>query len=160
MFKIKNFETVIIFTPVLSEADAKKKISDYLKYLQDKGCTMLEENFWGIRQLAYPINRKTTGIYFVCEYQGPSNVVEELEVLFKRDVEILRFLTVRLDKYAVKYNEDRRNGLIGKKRKSSSSGDAAETAVIAAPVAVVIEEEVKPIADGGDNTPILTDDKE
>lgn len=85
--------------------------------MESKGCNFIHEDFWGMKQLAYPIKKKTTGIYLVLEFTSPGEGIENFELQFKRDENILRFLTTRLDKYAVKYNEDRRNGLIGRKRK-------------------------------------------
>ncbi|MCB0516715.1 MAG: 30S ribosomal protein S6 [Chitinophagales bacterium] len=118
---VKHYETVLVFTPVLSEADVKKKISDYLAILRDKGMEIVEEDFWGIKQLAYPIKKKTSGIYFVTEFKGENaKAIQDIEILFLRDTDILRFLTVSLDKYAIKYNSDKRAGLVGRNKKNAN----------------------------------------
>lgn len=118
----------MIFTPVLSEQDAQAKCKEYIKLLKDRGAEILEEDFWGLKQLAYPIQKKTTGMYFVTEYRTEGTVVDELEVLLKRDTSNLRFLTVRLDKYAIKYNDEKRRGLVGRnKKKVAKAEDSEET---------------------------------
>jgi len=112
---IKQYETTFIFTPVLSDSEVKKAISKYADLLKAEGAEIVAEETWGLRQLAYPIQKKTTGIYYTVEYKTPGELIEKAEVLFRRDPDILRFLTVRLEKYSIKYNDDKRNGLIGRK---------------------------------------------
>ena len=71
----------------------------------------------GLRQLAYPINKRSSGVYFCIEFETPSgHFIPKLELSFRRDERIMRFLTVKLDKYGVKYNDDKRKGLIGSKK--------------------------------------------
>lgn len=126
----KSFKTVFVFTPVYKEDEAKKAVKDYLKLVSDRGAEIVEEEFWGIRQLAYPIRKKTTGIYFVLEWQGEGADVDALEVACKRDSNVLRFLTVRLDKYSLEYYDKKRRGLVGRNKKKNNSetkaADAAE----------------------------------
>jgi len=99
----------------------------------------------GLRQLAYPIKRRTSGIYYCVEFQTPTgDVIDDFELAFRRDERILRFLSVKLDKYGVKYNEDKRNGLIGKKKdkdaskKETSKKDAPRKEKAAAPKKKVV----------------------
>lgn len=115
MKKISSYELVIIFTPVLSEEGVNKAIEKYRGIVKDSECNIVEETFWGLRQLAYPIRKKTTGIYWLCEFSGPSDIVAKLEIEFKRDEDIMRHLTTKLDKYSLEYNEKKRKGLIGRK---------------------------------------------
>jgi len=96
-------------TPVLSEDQAKETVSKYKKLLTDNGCKIINEDAWGLRKLQYPIQKKTTGFYHLFEFQAPANFVAELEVAYKRDERLLRFLTVALDKHAVAYSIKRRN---------------------------------------------------
>ena len=106
---LKHYETVFIMTPVLSEDQAKETVSKYKKLLTDNGCKIVTEKAWGLRKLQYPIQKKTTGFYHLFEFQAPSNFVADLEVAYKRDERLLRFLTVALDKHAVAYSEKSRN---------------------------------------------------
>lgn len=111
-----NYETVVIFSPLLAEEDIKREISKITKTVTDAGATIVEERNWGLRQLAYPIQSKSNGIYYIMEFAGPSSLINKLEVEYKRDENIIRFLTVKLDKYGIDYNDRRRKGLVGKKK--------------------------------------------
>ena len=111
-----HYETVIIFSPLLSDDDVKREVSKYTKMVTDAGCTILEERLWGLRQLAFPIAGKSNGIYYIAEYSGEGTIVQKLEIEFKRDENVIRWLTIQLDKYGVEYNDKRRKGLVGKKK--------------------------------------------
>jgi len=106
---LNHYETVFILTPVLSEEKAKEAVSKYKKMLTDNGCTITSEDHWGLRKLQYPIKKRTTGFYQVFEFQAPPQYIAELELTYKRDEKILRYLTVSLDKHAVAYSERKRN---------------------------------------------------
>ncbi len=105
----KNYETVFIMTPVLSDEQAKETVSKYKKILADNGCKIVHEDSWGLRKLQYPIQKKTTGFYHLIEFQGDGKVVADLEIAYKRDERLLRFLTVAMDKHAVAYSIKRRS---------------------------------------------------
>jgi small subunit ribosomal protein S6 len=106
---MNNYETVFILTPVLSEDQAKEAAKKFKKSLTDLGAKIVHEESWGLKKLAYPIQKKSTGFYHLVEFQGAGSEVAELEVIYKRDERVLRFLTLKLDKHAVAYNEKRRN---------------------------------------------------
>lgn len=116
---LSQYETVFILTPVLSEDDTKKAISAYVDLLKSQGAAIVHEEHWGLKNLRYPINKKTTGIYHLVEYKSEGKVIDTLEIAFRRDENVLRYLTVKLDKYAVKYNDDKRAGLVGRNKKVS-----------------------------------------
>ena len=113
---LTQYETVFILTPVLSEDDAKRTINAYVDVLKSRGAEMVHQEHWGLKNLRYPINKKTTGIYHVMEYKGDGKAVDALEVAFRRDENVLRYLTIKLDKYALKYNNDKRAGLVGRNK--------------------------------------------
>lgn len=121
---LRSYETVLIFTPVLTDDEMKQVIGKYRKLLQTHSTEVVHEDFWGLKQLAYPIKKKTTGVYLVVEYKATTDAVAKVELQFKRDENILRFMTIKLDKFAVEYNEKKRNGLIGRNRKKQAEGEA------------------------------------
>lgn len=114
---LNHYETTFILTPVLSEDDAKKAISGYVDLLKAGGAEIVLEDHWGLKNLRYPIRKKTTGIYHHLEFKAPAKAIDVLEVAYRRDENVLRFLTVRLDKYAVQYNADKRAGKVGRNKK-------------------------------------------
>ena len=116
-----QYETVFILTPVLSEDQAKEAVGKFRKILKDLGANVIHEESWGLRKLAYQIQKKSTGHYHLFEFTAPNgNVVGDLEVAFKRDERVLRFMTVRLDKYGVAYAEKRRNKAKNVKKEKES----------------------------------------
>ncbi len=105
---LKQYETVFIATPVLSEQQMKEAVAKYTKLIADNGGEVVYEEDWGLRQLAYPIQHKTSGFYYLIQFQADPSFVEVLETQYFRDERIIRFLTVALDKDAVEYAERRR----------------------------------------------------
>ena len=105
---IKQYETVFIATPVLSEAQMKEAVKKYTDYIVSKGGEIVYEEDWGLRQLAYPIQKKTTGFYYLIEFKADTQVIAKLETQYRRDERIMRFLTFAMDKHAIAYAEKRR----------------------------------------------------
>ena len=103
-----QYETVFIMTPVLSDDQMKETVGKYQKLLNDKGAEIVLENNWGLKKLAYPIQKKSTGFYYLIEFKAEGDIISDVELAFKRDERIIRFLTVKLDKHAVAYNEKKR----------------------------------------------------
>ena len=106
---IKQYETVFIATHVLSEAQMKEAAAKYTKYITDRGGEIVSEENWGLKQLAYPINKKTTGFYYLIEFKADTQLIARLETQYRRDERIMRFLTFAMDKHAIAYAEKRRN---------------------------------------------------
>jgi small subunit ribosomal protein S6 len=102
-------------TPVLSDDQMKETVKKFQSFLKEKEAEIVYENNWGLKKLAYPIQKKSTGFYYLIEFKAEGTLVAELETSYKRDERLLRFLTVKLDKHAIAYSEKRRNIAIGKK---------------------------------------------
>lgn len=106
---LQSYELMVIFTPVLAEDDFKNAQKKFTDFITENGGEIVNSNPWGLRSLAYPIQKKTTGLYFVLEYQAPADVNQRLEVQLNRDENVMRHMITRLDKYAVQYNARKRN---------------------------------------------------
>lgn|SRR5574344_520082 len=102
---VNQYETVFIVTPVLSEEQMKETVKKYTDFLTSNGAEIVYTNNWGMRKLAYPIKKKTNGFYYLIEFKAEGKVISDLEVAYKRDERLLRFLTVSLNKHAIAYNE-------------------------------------------------------
>lgn len=111
---MNNYETVFIATPVLSEAQLQEVIGKFQGVITENGGQIVNLENWGLKKLAYTIQKKTTGFYVLIEFTGEGPIVETLETQYRRDERIIRFLTFRQDKYAVEYSEKRRNKLANK----------------------------------------------
>uniref|UniRef100_UPI002491159A 30S ribosomal protein S6 n=1 Tax=Segatella maculosa TaxID=439703 RepID=UPI002491159A len=106
-----------ILTPVLSDEQMKETVAKFRKLLTDNGAEILNEEAWGLKKMAYAIEKKSTGFYCLVEFKGEPSIVNTLETGYRRDEKVIRYMTVRLDKYAVEYAEKRRNKL-GKKEEA------------------------------------------
>ena len=106
---MNHYETVFILTPVLSEDQMKEAVEKFKGVLTADGATIVNEEQWGLRKLAYPIQKKSTGFYTLIEFDGEPTLIKKLETAFRRDERIIRFLTFRLDKYAAEYAAKRRS---------------------------------------------------
>ncbi len=108
---MNNYELMVIFTPVLSDEEFKSVQKKYADFVIENGGSVAHSNPWGLKSLAYPIQKKTTGIYWVLEYSAPSTFNEKLKIQLLRDEQVLRHLITALDKYAVEYNTKKRSGV-------------------------------------------------
>jgi small subunit ribosomal protein S6 len=108
---MNNYELMVIFTPVLSDDEFKAEQKKYAKLVTDNGGSIVAENPWGLKSLAFPIQKKTTGLYWVLEYMAESDFNEKLKIQMLRDETVLRHLCTKLDKYAVEYNAKKRSGV-------------------------------------------------
>ena len=121
---MRHYETTFILDPVLQNENVAKAVANYETFLTEAGAEIEHVEKWGLRQLAYPINKRSSGLYFTIQFSVPTGeVIEKLEVDYRRNESVMRFLTVSLDKYGVKYNSDKRAGLIGKKKTEAPATD-------------------------------------
>jgi len=101
---MNNYELMVIFTPVLSDDEFKAAQKKFAGFVTENGGSIVAENAWGLKSLAYPIQKKTTGLYWVLEYTASADFNEKLKIQLLRDESVLRHLCTKLDKYAVEYN--------------------------------------------------------
>ena len=106
---MNQYETVFILTPVLSDEQTKETVAKFKKVLTDKGAEIVNEEAWGLKKMAYAIEKKSTGFYFLVEFKAEPSVIKTLETVFRRDEKVIRFQTVKLDKYAAEYAAKRRS---------------------------------------------------
>ena len=124
---VNQYETVFIMTPVLSEEQMKETVQKFEKVLTDKGAEIVHQENWGLRKLEYPIQKKSSGFYHLIEFKAEGSVVEALELQYRRDERIMRFLTVSMDKYAIAYAEKRR---ANRKEKAAAKEEVKEEAPV------------------------------
>ena len=108
---MNNYELMVIFTPVLSDDEYKNAQKKYTTLVTDNGGRIVAENPWGLKSLAYSVQKKTTGLYWVMEFIAPSDFNEKLKIQLLRDEAVLRQMCTKLDKYAVEYNAKKRSGV-------------------------------------------------
>ena len=106
---MNQYETVFILTPVLSDEQMKEAVEKFKGILAEENSEIINEESWGLKKLAYPIDKKSTGFYQLIEFKAEPATIAKLEVNFRRDERVIRYLTVKLDKYAAEYAAKRRN---------------------------------------------------
>lgn len=140
---MKHYEVTFIVDPVLANDQVKGIADKYIKFLTTNKCDIVHVDEMGLRQLAYPIGKRNSGVYYCVEFETLNGgVIGPLELNMRRDEQLLRFLTVSLDKYGVKYNADKRAGLIGKKKKPATTA-----APVPAPAHRALEPEAEVITE-------------
>ena len=112
---MNQYETVFIVTPVLSEDQMKEAVKKFLAYLKENGAEIVHEDSWGLRKLAYPIQKKSTGFYHLIEFKCEGDLINRLETEYRRDERIIRFLTMKMNKFAIEYATKRRKKLAEQK---------------------------------------------
>jgi small subunit ribosomal protein S6 len=143
---MRNYEVTFIVDPVLSGDEVRSTAQTYKDMLTQEGAKIVHSDEMGLRQLAYPINKRSTGVYYSVEFAAENPVfISKLELALKRDERIMRFLTIALDKYAVKYNEDKRSGKIGKRVSKDKPYEAVRQEMVAQTTrqasTIILEEE-------------------
>jgi small subunit ribosomal protein S6 len=112
---LKHYETVFISTPVLSDSQVKEAVQKYCDIITENGGEIVHEEIWGLKKLAYPIQKKTTGFYSLIEFKAPPPSIEKLDIQYRRDERVIRHLIFSMDRHAVEYAEKRRNSKNEKK---------------------------------------------
>ena len=138
---MNKYETVFILTPVLSDDQMKETVEKFKSVLTDNGATIENEENWGLRKLAYPIENKNTGFYTLIEFEGEPTIIDKLETAFRRDEKVIRFLTFRLDKFAAEYAVKRRAVRKAKQEERAAAEAAAAAEAPEAPEAAPVVEE-------------------
>ena len=136
---MNKYETVFILTPVLSDDQMKETVEKFKSVLTDNGATIENEESWGLRKLAYPIENKNTGFYTLIEFEGEPTIVDKLETAFRRDEKVIRFLTFRLDKFAAEYAVKRRAVRKAKQEERATAEAAAAEAPAVEEAPAVVE---------------------
>ena len=106
---MNQYETVFILTPVLSDDQMKEAVNKFKDVLTKEGAEIISEENWGLKKLAYPIQKKSTGFYELIEFNAEPQTIKKLETAYRRDEKVLRYLIVKMEKYAAEYAEKRRN---------------------------------------------------
>jgi len=112
----RHYETIFILTPVLSESQLEETNQKFKNILEEQGANVYHTEAWGMRKLAYPMNRKKNGHYFLFQFDGDPAIITKLETEFSRDENVMRYLTIVMDKNMLAFSEKRRSGAFIKKK--------------------------------------------
>lgn len=125
---MRHYETTFIIDPTLSGDEIGQTAQMYVDFLKNEGCEIMHIDEMGVLQLAYPINKRTSGAYFWVEYNASGGeVIEKMELAFRRDDNVLRYLTIKVDKFRAQYNVDKRAGKFEKKAEEENNEEGGAT---------------------------------
>ena len=131
---MKQYETIIIISPLLTEDQMKEVAGKFRDYLTSNQAEIVHEENWGLRKLAYPIAKKSTGFYHLMQFSADPTLIQRLEIEYKRDERIMRFMTVALDKHAIEFNARRRRGEFNRRdRRENVETEASPSPVLENP---------------------------
>ncbi len=141
---MRHYELTFIVDPVLSNEEIQSVRQTYEDQVKKQGCTIVHIEDGGLKQLAYPLNKRNSGIYYTIEFAAETGEgIAPIELALRRDERIMRYLTISLDKFGVKYNEDKRGGLIKKvtrlRKKAAKPADVAPVPVAKVPDVIIPE---------------------
>ena len=88
---MNQYETVFILTPVLSDEQMKETVAKFEKVLTDNGAEILNKEAWGLKKLAYNIEKKTSGFYNLIEFKAEPTLIDKLEIGYRRDEKVIRY---------------------------------------------------------------------
>lgn len=87
----------------------KEAVDKFKGVITSNGGEIVHEENWGLKKLAYPIQKKSTGFYYLIEFKAPGDLIDKLEVQYRRDERVIRFLTFRMDKHSIEYAQKKRS---------------------------------------------------
>lgn len=92
---MRQYETLFVLHPELGEVQVRAAIERAKRIIEDRGGKLDQVRDWGLRELAYPIEKLTRGYYVVLEYTAGTDTVPELERTLRIADEVLRYVSVR-----------------------------------------------------------------
>ena len=91
------YEHVVITRPDISPAQVDTFVEELSSFLSDKGAKIGKTEYWGLRNLAYPINKQRKGHYSLLNIDGPADAIHELERRLRISDDVMRYMTIRVD---------------------------------------------------------------
>jgi len=97
----RSYETTYIVNASIEDSQIESTVSHNSEVIERNGGTITATNRWGRKRMAYAIEKKNNGYYVNVEFDGPGQLIPQLERVYLLDENILRFLTIALDKRAL-----------------------------------------------------------
>ncbi|MEN0016295.1 MAG: 30S ribosomal protein S6 [Bacteroidota bacterium] len=102
--ELRNYQTTFILTPVLTHDEVAEAVAVFKDFLAQHGAEVVYEKATGLQKLAYPIQHKSTGIYYLITFRAQPELISKLTTIYKRSEKLIRFMTTVSDRHAVAYN--------------------------------------------------------
>jgi small subunit ribosomal protein S6 len=128
------YELGVIITPSLADEEREAFLGELKELLAKEGATIVKEDVWGKRNLAYSIKHEREGFYVFWQYEGPGTVVKPLEYRLRLSEQVLRYLNLNLDREmqrARKMEKVRAEQKAAKREKKGQRAEASAAAAVA-----------------------------
>lgn len=99
--RARNYESVVLINAALEDEQIEATISRILEVITTNGGEIVEVDKWGRKRLAYPIKKAKSGYYLVLRFKAPTQLITTLERNYRLDENIIRYITIALDKFAL-----------------------------------------------------------
>ena len=120
----KMYELTYILTPILTEEQTGEILARVTRIIEERAAgTIVEIDEWGLRRMAYPVAKKRNGYYVNMYFEGPSHVVDLVEQELRINDNVLRYLTLAMDKGMVAHYHAR-----SRQRQEAAGTAAADSA--------------------------------
>lgn len=103
-----DYETTFILKPELPEGEHKAAVNKFISLIKENGGEVSNIEYWGVRRMAYSIQRKSSGFYAFLEFRALPDLITKLEQEYRYDDNVLRYLTVKLTRHHLAFNKKRR----------------------------------------------------
>ena len=120
---VKNYESVIILNAALEDEQVETVIAKIVDNLKLNGGEVIDIDRWGRKRLAYPIQKSKSGYYLLLRYDAPTELIKKFERMLRLDENIIRYISILLDKRALQNYEDL------KKQKAEAPAENSESEV-------------------------------
>lgn len=121
--RARNYESVVLINAALEDEQIEATISRILEVITTNGGEIIEADKWGRKRLAYPIKKAKSGYYLVLRFKAPTELISTLERNYRLDENIIRYITIALDKNALE--------AIAKQKESSKATEPVVIEVVA-----------------------------
>lgn len=123
----RHYETTVIVNGALEDDQTTQMVDRVAEYITRNGGEIKNANHWGRRRLAYPIDKKNNGYYVQFEFEGPGEIVQQLERFFQIEENVIRHLVLELDERDLRRREEMRNRMSeAEEQAQAEEGAAAE----------------------------------
>ena len=135
------YELGVILDPTLEDEQRTAFLGELKELLAKEGATIVKEDVWGKRTLAYLIDHKREGYYVFWQYEAPGTVIKPLEYRLRLSDQVMRYLNLNLDREMQRARKMEKVRAAQKAAKRAAKERAEVAAAAAAPTAHATREE-------------------
>ena len=120
----RTYESVAIINATLEDEQIEVTISRILEVITSHGGEIIDVDKWGRKRLAYPIQKAKSGYYLVLRFKSPTDLIAVLERNYRLDENIIRYLTITLDKFALEEIAKQKASAVAAEKEAVNEGQS------------------------------------